>query len=61
MSAAHKNECRGGARQVVSSILKNATKIIAACDHFLTPGRVLFLFAFDASVIGVLMALRGAL
>ena len=34
MSAAHKNECRGGARQVVKTISKYATDFIAATARY---------------------------
>ena len=34
MSAAHKNECRGGARQVVKTLSKYATDFIAATARY---------------------------
>jgi hypothetical protein len=33
MNTTHKNECRGGARQVVKSLYSNATNFIAKCLH----------------------------
>ena len=41
MSAAHKNECRGGARQVVKTLTKRTADFIASITHgasFCWPG-----------------------
>ncbi len=60
MSAAHKNECRGGARQVVKTISKYATDFIAATARYASANTefcIIFLvltLQFAAIVWGVL-------
>lgn len=61
MSRAHKNECRGGARQIVKSISKSATAIIAGLVRFgLLSELSVTLFALLV-LQGILMALPGVL
>lgn len=60
MSTAHKNECRGGARQVVKTISKRTIDFIAAAARYASVNNgfnVLFLvlaLQFVALVLGAL-------
>jgi len=56
---AHKNECRGAARQIVKSISKTATSIIAAVDRFMTAEAWCILALCDVAAIGFLVRLGG--
>jgi len=56
---AHKNECRGAARQIVKSISKSATSIIAAVDRFMSVEAWCILALCDIAAIGFMVRLGG--
>jgi len=58
---AHKNESPVSAGQIVKTILKSATGIIATVDRFLTFDIVMLMLAFDVGFIGILLLTRGIL
>jgi len=51
---AHKNECRGAARQIVKSISKTATSILARIDRFMSVEAWCVLALCDVAAIGFL-------
>jgi len=55
MTDLHKNECPTGIGQIVKSISKTATSIIAAVDRFLPPQVWGVLAGFDIAAIAVLV------
>ena len=58
---AHKNECPVSAGQIVKSISKSATQIIAAYARFMTLERTTALLVIDVALVAGLVACGGAL
>jgi len=59
MSAAHKNESPTGIGQIVKSISKSATSIIAAVDRFMSVEAWCILALCDIAAIGFMVRLGG--